>query len=130
MTKLLEQDYQRLAEWGYGCYQQGDLRRARILFSALLELRENDSYAARGLAAVALQEGEPEEALQLMRRLVERMPSDLAARVRLAEALVDAGHLPEAQRVIAELDSRIDATTRMRLQMRMRHAFAERATSF
>lgn len=129
MGKLEEQDYQRLAEWAYGCYQQGDLHRARIVFSALLEMRENDAYAARGLAAIALQEGKPQEALQLMTRLLERSPGDLAARVRLAEALTDAGLLPDAQRAITELSTRIDTTTRLRLQFRWQHAAAQRATS-
>ncbi len=129
MSKLEEQDYQRLAEWGYSCYQQGDLPRARIVFSALLELKQGDSYAARGLAAVALQQGNSAEAIQLMAGVLERNPADLAAQLRLVEGLIDAGRLPDAQQGIASLRDRVDSAALMRLELRLRQSLSGQATS-
>lgn len=129
MSKLDEHDLYRLAEWGYGCYQQGDLERARVIFSAILELKPGESYASRGLAAVALQQDHPEEALQLMARVLERNPTDMAARARLVEALISAGRLAEAQQGIASLQNRLESPDFARLELKLRHALSLPATS-
>ncbi|MCW5964606.1 MAG: tetratricopeptide repeat protein [Bryobacterales bacterium] len=129
MSKLDLHDLYRLAEWGYGCYHQGDLERARVVFSALLELKPGDSYAARGLAAVALQQGKPEEAMQLMAQVLERNPADIAARARLVEALIDAGRLQEAQQGVASLRNHVEPPELARLDLRLRHALDGHATS-
>jgi thioredoxin-like negative regulator of GroEL len=121
MTKWTEHDFFRLAEWGYGCYQQGDLRRARILFAAILEARPADSYAARGLAGVALQEGNAEEAVQLMVQVLQ-------ARLRLAEALIAAGRLAEARQGIATLRGDAMSQDLLRLELRLHALSAPHAT--
>jgi predicted Zn-dependent protease len=128
MTKWTEHDFFRLAEWGYGCYQQGDLRRARILFAAILEARPADSYAARGLAGVALQEGNTEEAVQLMVRVLQKHPKDLQARLRLAEALIAAGRLTEARQGIATLRGEALSQDLLRLELRLHALSAPHAT--
>lgn len=124
-----DQEYYRLAQWGYGCYQQGDLRRARIIFSAITEARPTDSYAARGLAGVALQEGKPEEAMELMTRVLRKKPHDAPAQARLVEALIAVGRHAEAQQGLAALQGRLPAPDLMRLELRLLHALASGATS-
>ena len=128
MTKWTEQDFYRIAEWGYGCYQQGDLYRARILFAAILEARPTDSYAARGLAGVALQEGKAEEAVDLMVRVLTKKPNDLQARLRLVEALIAAGRIGEAHSGLRSLHGEAEETMLLRLELRLRSSSPLQAT--
>lgn len=129
MAKWNEQDLYRLAAWGYGCYQQGDLRRARIIFSAVVEARPTDSYAARGLAGIALLEGKPDEAVQLMVRVLQAKPNDMAARARLVESLIANARLAEASEGISSLYGHIPDEEIRRLELRLRHATTPQATS-
>ena len=119
-----EQDYFRLAEWGYGCYQQGDLARARIIFSALLEARPHDAYAARGLAGVALQQGQPEEAVAVMASIVTRSPRNVPALLRLVEALIAASRFGEAHEGLTRLAGVIANEDRLRLDRLRRNAIS------
>ena len=129
MSNWSEQDIFRLAEWGYGCYQQCDLRRVRILFAAVLEARPTDSYSARGLAGVAIQEGRADEAVELMARVLKKSPQDLPARLRLVESLIAAGRIEEAHRGIASIREKAREQDLLLLELRLLHAKPAQATS-
>jgi tetratricopeptide (TPR) repeat protein len=71
-------------------------RRAEECFREYLRLRPGESPGYVGLARVALAEGRPADAAQLLDAAVRRVPRDALARRLLAGALAAAGRIDEA----------------------------------
>ena len=72
----------------------------------------NEAQVSINRAAQALEQGAAEEAVRILKKLLQERGDDVEIRALLGEALVEAGHLEEAvevlEKVVAELPEEYD----------------------
>lgn len=110
--------------------QQGDFDKARQLGSALLRQRPGDNPLLQLTAIAALQSGQTNEGIALLRRALAMLPRDPAIRFNLAKALGEAGDVDEALRMCLPADAehrrlRADLLKKVERWPEARAAYAE-----
>jgi tetratricopeptide (TPR) repeat protein len=77
-------------------HQRGELDRATQIYRAILSSQPDHSDALHLLGVVALQRGQPKQAIELIERAIARSPSEAGYHGNLAEAYRAAGHWKRA----------------------------------
>lgn len=92
-----------LADRGYALYRQGYYREAAVIFEGLTVLDPMNSYCRTALAAVCLELGDAQRAVNELSFLLNLNPADHEARARRCEAYCQLRNWSEARRDLAIL---------------------------
>jgi predicted Zn-dependent protease len=75
-----------LADRAYGFYRQGHYNEAAVMFEGLIALDASNAYYRSALAAICLELGHTERAIEELTVVLENSPADHEARARRCEA--------------------------------------------
>lgn len=92
-----------LAERGYAFYHQGHYQEAAVIFEGIKALDPLNSYARTALAAICLELGDAERAVNELSFLLHTNPADHEVRARRCEAYCHWGKWAEARQDLAIL---------------------------
>jgi tetratricopeptide (TPR) repeat protein len=92
-----------LADRGYAFYRQGRYQEAAVVFEGLIELDPLNFYCRTALAAVCLELGDTQRAVQELSILLTQNPAAHDARARRCEAYCELGAWNEARQDLAIL---------------------------
>ncbi|GAB5404389.1 MAG: hypothetical protein Aurels2KO_26200 [Aureliella sp.] len=84
-------------------YEFGKVETAREVWEAILEQEPKFVYALRGLGDICLTEGQLEDAVRYFRRAVLAEPDNLSRQLTLGAAMLQAGQIDEAEKVLLAL---------------------------
>lgn len=105
----------------------GDVERARSLASELIAQRPRDALAAHLLGLVECRAGRPKDGVPHLRRAIDLAPDNVAFRIILVRALIDAG---EAEQAIALAGPPKPGTPSEAAEWQVRAEAAERCQDF
>ena len=92
-----------LAERGYAFYRQGHYQEAAVIFEGIKALDPLNLYARTALAAICLELGDAERAVDELSFLLHSNPADHEVRARRCEAYCHSGKWAEARQDLAIL---------------------------
>src|SRR5688572_11777181 len=83
---------------GHSLFLQGRYAESAAIFEGLHAVRPRDFYCANALAALYIQLGQIERAIDILSEALSSQPDHLETRARRCEAYVMAGRLAEARK--------------------------------
>ena len=114
-----EEELYLIADQAYAFYRQGCYVEAAVLLEGLTAIDPANTWCRTALAAVALEAGQPERAVQELSAVLERIPGDRNARARRCEAYCALGLWSDARRDLAVLEQAGERVHARRLAWRI-----------